>query len=498
MPERDYRAKRDFNATPEPKAKFEGNVDVAEAVPGGRFMIHQHHATRLHYDLRLEFYNGDLPVLASWAVPRNLPREKGEARLAIHVEDHPIEYGEFSGTIPAGNYGAGEVRIFDSGTYEVLEQGPGKLTLRLDGGRLKGEWHLNRTDVKDGKEQWLAILSRWDGPLPESPPAPEPMLASPARNAFDDDGWIFEFKWDGVRALGVCTAETMLISRRRRDITATYPELGGLHDRLVALDAVVDGEIVALSDGRPSFERLQSRMNLQNPRDIEREAARTPVTYVVFDLLYLDGHDLSSEPIEVRKQMLEDVVVPSDKVVVSTWIRGEGSAVNEAAEARRLEGIVAKKLGSIYKPGRRTKEWLKIKSVHEADLVIGGWQPGEGRRSGVFGSLLMGAYDDEGLHFVGSVGTGFDDKTLTRMTDALAEIAQDECPFSTDPRTAGGGSAFGKPIRHPHWVDPCLVAKIEFRELTSGSRLRAPSFKGLRFDKEPEDCTFADLEAAAS
>lgn len=497
MPERDYRAKRDFEATPEPQGRVEGNVDVATARPGTRFVIHQHHATRLHFDLRLEFLNGDLPVLVSWAVPRNLPRAKGEARLAIHVEDHPIEYKDFSGTIPAGNYGAGEVRIFDAGTFEVLEQGPGKLTVRLQGSRLRGEWHLNRTGMQDGKDQWLAFLSSWDRPAPEPPPPAQPMLATPAPAAFDDDGWLFEFKWDGVRALGVCTDRTMLVSRRGNDVTATYPELNRLHERLVALDAVVDGEIVALHQGRPSFERLQSRMNLQNPKDIEQEARRTPVTYVVFDLLYLDGTDLTSRPIEERKRLLEDAVVGSEKVVVSTWVPGDGTAVDEAARARRLEGIVAKKLGSPYKPGRRSREWLKIKAVHEVDLVVGGWQPGEGKRTEVFGSLLMGAHTPEGLRFVGSVGTGFDDKTLHTIMEALSEIEQDECPFAQDPRTMGG-AGFGKPIRDPHWVDPCLVAKVEFRELTSQGRLRAPSFKGLRFDKQPEDCTYAELEAAAA
>ena len=491
--ERDYDAKRAFDATPEPPPSVEGNVDLATAPPGRTFVVHQHHARRLHFDLRLEMMNGPVPVLVSWAVPRNLPTKKGKPHLAIHVEDHPFEYGNFSGTIPEGNYGAGEVRIFDSGTYEVLEQEEGKLTFRLHGGRLRGVWHMNRTRSEEGKDEWLVFLSSDERSAPEPAPPLKPMLSTLARDAFDDAGWIFEPKWDGVRALAVCTDETRLFSRNERDITAAYPELAKLHERLVALGAVVDGEIVAFEDGRPSFERLQSRINLQNAHDVQRATRTIPVAYIAFDVLYLDGRSLIDEAVEERKRLLADLVVPSPVMHVSTFVPGEGVALSDAVKAQRLEGIVAKKLGSPYRPGRRTKEWLKIKVVHDADIVIGGWSPGEGARTRSFGALLVGAYTDEGLRFLGSVGTGFSQTTLEDLVTRLREVTSDSCPFLENPTGLQSG-AFGKPLRDPRWTSPELVARIEFRELTSSARLRAPSFKSLRFDKDPRDCRLEDID----
>lgn len=497
MPGKTYSEKRSFDVTPEPPAAVEGNVDPGAAVPGETFLIHQHHATRLHYDLRLEMLNGATPVLVSWAVPRNLPFTPGEVHLAVHVEDHPFEYGSFSGTIPKGQYGAGEVRIFDHGTYEVLEQEPGKLTIKLDGERMKGVWHLFQTRKKNADEKdWLVRIREDLRGEPDPLPELSPMLATLAREPFDDDRWIFEPKWDGVRALATCgIEETMLVSRTGRDITQTYPELAKFHDRVVAIDAIVDGEIVAMHGGRPSFERLQSRINVQNPHDIQRLMKQIPVTFVVYDLLYLDGKSLLKLPLEERKELLDAAIVPSDKVQVSPVIPGVGTSLFDAAKAQRLEGIVAKKLGCPYRPGRRAKDWLKIKTVMEIDVVIGGWSPGEGARSSTFGSLIVGAYDGDGLRFVGSVGTGFDQGALEDLLPRLQQLETKEMPFATDPRQAAGGSRFGKPIRDPRWISPELVCSVEFRELTSVGKLRAPSYKGLRPDKRPEDCTFAELAA---
>ncbi|MGH2694357.1 MAG: non-homologous end-joining DNA ligase [Actinomycetota bacterium] len=492
---KDYAAKRAFEKTPEPPPQVEGNVDPGRAPSGEHFVIQQHYARRLHHDLRLEMLNGDVPVLVSWAVPRGLPRHKGEPHLAVHVEDHPVDYGSFEGTIPEGEYGAGEVRIFDSGTYELLEQDVGKLSFRLKGDRLRGVYHLNRTRSEEGKDEWLALLSKDQRPPPEPPPDPAPMLATLVRDAFDDDSYLFEFKWDGVRALAVCTEETKILSRNRRDISAGYPELAGLHDRLVCLDAILDGEIVAFEDGRPSFEKLQSRINLVNPRDVERATKSIPVAYIAFDLLYLDGRDLTPFSIEERRDLLEKVVVPSPRVQVSPAVRGEGMTLAQAARARALEGIVAKKLGSPYTTGKRVKHWLKIKVVHEADVVVGGWTRGEGGRASSFGSLLVGAYDEEGLRFLGAVGTGYSDKTLQELMPELRKLETDECPFTEDPRTLPA-SRFGKQIRAANWVRPELVAVVEFRELTSASRLRAPSFKHLRDDKDPSECRYDDLVPA--
>lgn len=489
---KDYAHKRSFDETPEPPPRVAGDVDPGTAPPGQTFVIHQHHATRLHYDLRLEMMNGDVPVLVSWAVPKNLPLKPGRPNLAVHVEDHPFEYGSFSGTIPKGNYGAGEVRIFDNGTYEVLEQEPGKLSFRLHGKRLQGVWHLFQTS-KGNEKDWLVRLRSWEAPDPDPIPDLRPMMATLVPDAFDDENWIFEPKWDGVRALAICQRdETALLSRNQNDITSTYPEFERLHDRLVCNDAIVDGEIVAMHSGRPSFERLQSRINLQNERDIARMAREIPATFIAFDLLYMDGRSLLAEPVEVRKELLDELVVPTDQVQVSPYTECDGTSLFETARKMNLEGIVGKKLGCPYKPGKRVREWIKVKTVYEADLVVGGWSRGEGSRSSTFGSLLVGAYEDGELRFTGSVGTGFTDKLLKEVLPRLQELQTDECPFAVDPRKTGG-SRFGKPIKNPSWVTPNLVARVEFRELTSVGKLRAPSFKGLRSDKDPEECRFEDI-----
>ena len=491
-----YNEKRAFDETPEPEATTSGDVDPARARPGPTFMIHQHHARRLHFDLRLEMMNGPTPVLVSWAVPKNLPIKKGKPHLAVHVEDHPFDYGKFSGTIPAGNYGAGEVRIFDRGTYEVLEQEPGKLTFRLNGERMQGVWHLFKTSKSEEKD-WLVRLRELERPSPDPLPRLEPMQATLVDEAFDDDKWIFEPKWDGVRTLAVCSFdETMLMSRRGNDTTAIYPEFAKLHERLVCLDAIVDGEIVAMAAGRPSFERLQSRINLGNQRDIERATKTIPLTFIAFDLLYLDGKSLLTLPLEDRKRLLQELIVVAENVQVSPYVPGTGRALFEAACEQNLEGIVAKKLGCPYRPGRRGREWLKIKAVHDAELVIGGWSRGEGSRSSSFGALLVGSYDDTGLRYVGSVGTGFSEKTLEALLPRLRDLEVDDCPFTVDPRKVGSGP-FGKVVRDPHWVRPELVAKVEFRELTSTGRLRAPSFKGLDVEKAPQDCVFTELQMQA-
>ncbi|HVF53110.1 MAG TPA: non-homologous end-joining DNA ligase [Actinomycetota bacterium] len=492
MPEKTYSKKRSFDRTPEPQPEVDGNVDPTTARPGPTFMIHQHHARRLHFDLRLEMMNGKVPVLVSWAVPKNLPRARGKPHLAVHVEDHPFEYGSFSGTIPAGNYGAGEVRIFDRGTYEVLEQEEDKLTFRLKGERLQGIWHMVRTHKTNKDNEWLVFLKEQERPDPDPPPEPSPMLATLVAEPFDGDDWLFEVKWDGVRALAVCSDETALYSRNRNDITASYPELHRLHERLVALDAIVDGEVVAMHNGRPSFERLQSRINLQNPKEVERIAKSIPVTFIAFDLLYLDDVSLVSKPIEERKRILEEIVVPSDNVQVSPTTTGDGTSLFEIACAQKLEGIVAKKLGSPYRPGRRTREWLKVKAVYESEVVIGGWSKGEGSRSSTFGSILVGAYSDRGLEFLGSVGTGFTEAVLSEVLKELAKHTTDECPFVEDP--SGTRSRFGKTVKNPQWVRPELVAKVEYREVTSGYRLRAPSFKGLVGKADPSDCRIENLE----
>lgn len=490
--DRDYADKRSFDVTPEPPPEVAGNVDPGTAPPGETFVIHQHFATRLHFDLRLEMRNGSTPVLVSWAVPKNLPFHPGEKHLAVHVEDHPFEYGGFSGTIPAGNYVAGEVRIFDAGPYDLLEQKDGKLTFRLRGRRLQATYHLVRTRLDGGKEQWLAMLRAWHRPTPDPLPPAKPMLATLSGKAFDDEAWAFEPKLDGVRALGVCGEATQLMSRNAADITVAYPELHKVHERLVALDAVLDGEIVAMEKGRPSFERLQSRMHVRNEHDIARLAKTTPVSYVVFDLLYLDGRSLVAETYDERRRLLAEAVVPNDVLQLSTSVPGHGIALFEAAERLGLEGIVAKRRQSPYELGKRSQNWLKVKTTYDADVVIGGWSPGQGNRESSIGALLVGAYEDGALRFVGSVGTGFTERTLASLLTQLKELEQEASPFSPASTAELRSHAPGA-----RWVDPVLVAMVEFRELTSAGKFRAPSYKGLREDKSPAECTYAELVAAA-
>jgi bifunctional non-homologous end joining protein LigD len=487
-----YDEKRAFDATPEPPAEdVAEDVDPLTAPVGSHFVIQQHHATALHHDLRLEMINEDTPVLVSWAVPKGLPRRRGVRHLAIHVEDHPMGYATFSGSIPEGEYGGGEVRIFDHGTYELIDRSDDRLTFRLEGERLAGIWHLVHTGAKDGKDQWLAIMSEDRRPPGDARPPAEPMLATLTAEAFDDPEWVFEPKWDGIRAIAVCGEDTRLISRRNHDITVAYPELHRLGDQVVALDAMLDGEIVALDEGVPSFQRLQQRMHLRDERRIEQIARRIPVTFIVFDLLYLDGEDLTGQPLEQRRRVLEEAIVPSERIQLSPVTEGDGVALFEAAAEQGLEGIMAKRLSSRYRPGARSRDWLKVKIKFDADVVIVGWTEGEGQRAGSLGSLMMAVYDDGELRYVGNVGTGFDRNTLSDAMARLHDLAETASPFLPEVL------ASRPELRKAHWVRPALVAKVEHRQLTTAGRLRSPSFLGFREDKAPEECTFTHLVAEA-
>jgi bifunctional non-homologous end joining protein LigD len=328
----DYAGKRSFDQTPEPEPEVAGDVDPTAARPGNTFVIHQHHARSLHFDLRLEMLNGSTPVLVSWAVPKNLPVRPKQRVLAIHVEDHPFEYGSFSGTIPAGNYGAGEVRIFDTGNYEMLEQKPAKLTFRLKGRRLKGVWHMIQTS-RGEKDQWLAMLGTWEGPEPEPPPVPVPMLASAPEAPFDDPKWAFEPRWSGTRAFAVCERETRILVDGQ-DASSEHPGLERIHERLVVLSAMVDGVIV-------------------------QTGAKSQ--FMAFDLVYLDGRSLADEPWQARREALEEAVVPAGHLQLSPAVVEQGRAVYETSVNAGLEGAVAKKLRSTYQPGP-SEDWLEIRS----------------------------------------------------------------------------------------------------------------------------------------
>jgi bifunctional non-homologous end joining protein LigD len=462
----EYERKRRFDVTPEPPPEVRpGNDEL--------FVIQKHDATRLHYDLRLE-HDG---VLASWAVPRGLPTNADDKRLAVHTEDHPIEYGGFEGWIPEGQYGAGEVRIFDRGRYEALEWKDDKVTFRLEGQRHRGEYHLVKTST-----DWLVFLSKRSvDEQPELPPMYTPMLAEGGHRPFDDDGWRFEPKLDGIRTLAyVATDATRLVSRTGRDQTAIYPELDNLARFVNALHAVIDGEVVAADErGRPSFERLQQRMNLSSPKDIEKARRKLPVVLFAFDLLWLDGRDLSREPLEARRRLLEDIVTMTGPMALTFIVDGEGTSFFESAKQLGFEGIVAKRLGSPYVPGRRTKDWRKIKATNQQDCLILGWTPGTGSRGATFGALLLGAYHDGELVWIGQVGTGFTDGFLRDLMKRLSELEQPDPPVA-DPELAA--------VKGARWVRPELVCEVEYLEMTRVGKLRAPSFKGLRPDKAPADC----------
>jgi bifunctional non-homologous end joining protein LigD len=463
------------------------DVDPLTAPLGSLFVIKQHHATRLHHDFRLEMMSGDTPVLVSWAVPKGLPRRRGQRHLAIRTPDHPMEDADFSGSIPEAEYGGGEVRIFDRGSYEMIERSPDRLTFRLEGERLAGVWHLVRTDSEEGKEQWLAMMREDLRPPRDERHRPDPMLATLATAAFDDPEWGFEPKWDGIRAIAVCDESTRLISRNEHDITVAYPELQRLHEQVVAVEAMLDGEIVAFEEGVPSFQRLQRRMHLRDPRRIEEMTRQIPVAYIVFDLLYLDGHDLTTLPLTERRRRLEEVVVPSEQIQLSPMTEGQGMAMLSAAAGQGLEGIMAKRLSSPYQPGARSRDWLKVKVRFDADVVIVGWTEGEGNRTGSLGSLVMAVYDDQVLRYVGNVGTGFNRDRLDEAMERLHALEQTGPPFRRD-------ELGSRPeLRRAHWVPPALVATVEHRGVTSAGRLRSSSFLGFREDKDPKQCTYDQL-----
>jgi len=494
-----YRAKRDFTRTAEPAPDDgpgddgpgdDGPGDDDEGA-GPRFVVQHHLATRLHHDLRLE-RDG---VAVSFAVPKGLPEAPGVRHLVVPTEDHPLRYLDFSGSIPQGEYGGGEMRIWDHGTYETVEWIDGKITVRLFGRRHTGEYHLFRTGPPGQtaargaggtapKEQWLVTHPAPPERVPAPPPAYEPMLAAAHAPPWAAEGWVYEVKWDGVRVIARTTrpgwgedGATRLSSRAGNDVTAGYPELWPLWERVLAVNAVLDGEVVALDDrGRPSFERLQTRMHLRDAALVGRARARSPVTYVVFDLLAVDGEPLVDRPLADRLALLDDVLVPGASVVRSQPVE-DGRALLAAVTKQGLEGVVGKRLAGRYQPGRRSDDWRKAKALQRLDVTIGGWLPGTGSRRGSFGALLVGCRDDHDtpLRYAGRVGTGFDDAELRRLAAILAEHETDASPFepSTLPPEVTRRAAGAR------WCRPDLVCTVEYLERTSAGRLRAPSYKGL-------------------
>ncbi len=483
-----YRGMRDATKTPEP---------VPAAGPGtgsgNSFVIQEHHARRLHYDVRLE-RDG---VLVSWAVPKGPPTDSGTNHLAVHVEDHPLAYGGFEGTIPAGEYGAGTVRIWDAGSYELSKWREGAEVIATLHGRPDGglggapvTFALIHTDAnnwlmhKMAPPQAAAVPVRRSRGLPPGRLTPMLAVAAEPDSLGTGEGWAFEMKWDGVRALvTIAAGEASITSRNGRDEGPRYPELA---DDLLAIgcsSATLDGEIVALdAGGAPDFGLLQARINLTKPGDIAAAARTTPVRLMLFDLLELDGSSLLDLPYEHRRELLEQLV-PSGlgRVEVPPAFDGDVHAALEASEAFRLEGVVAKRLGSAYLPGRRSDTWLKIKHRRTQSVVIGGWRPGEGRRGGTIGSVLVGVPDGDALRFLGRVGSGFTDAGLTEAQTVLDALASDESPF----RDAPADSA-----RQARWVRPERVAEVGFAAISADGHLRHPVWLGWRPDLDPAEVRF--------
>jgi bifunctional non-homologous end joining protein LigD len=467
-----YRAKRDFHKTAEPDGAGEGQDGAA------RFVVQEHHATRLHWDLRLE-HDG---VLASWAIPNGIPATPADNRLAVHTEDHPLEYLDFHGDIPRGEYGAGTMTIWDHGTFETHLWDDKKVEVTFHGERLSGRYGLfpiGQRGREGSEKDWM--IHRMDPPAdPGRETMPErilPMLAGSGELPAREENWSYEVKWDGVRAIAYLKPGRLrLESRNLNDITETYPEVRGILRDLGMREAVFDGEIVAFGDdGRPSFERLQRRINVSSAGAVRRLSASTPVVYAIFDLLYLDGHSLMALPYEERRARLDALELGGPAWRAPANHPGRGRALLDATKAQGLEGIVAKRLDSRYEPGRRTGAWIKIKHVTRQELVICGWLPGEGRRTDRIGALLMGYWTDDGrLRYAGRVGSGFTERTLNELARTLAPLRRADSPFDDAPKLP----------RNAMYVEPDLVAEVEFREWTTEGVMRAPSFKGLRTDKD--------------
>ena len=465
----EYERKRDFGKTAEPAPKRRRRKQGAP-----RFVVQEHSARRLHWDLRLE-HDG---VAASWAIPNGIPEDPAENRKAVRTEDHPLSYLEWEGEIPAGEYGAGTMRIWDSGTFELEKWEPAKVMVEFAGERLQGRYALFRAG--EDEKDWM--IHRIDPPSRERDPYPEdvvPMLARLSTLPPDADEWAVEVKWDGVRALAYCRpGRVHLQTRNLNDVTAQYPEVKRISRRLGAIDAVLDGELVVFDEGgRPSFELLQQRIHQTEPSVVRRRMESHPVVYVIFDLLYFDGHDLTGLPYERRREVLDSLDLDGESWRTPGYSVGHAEELLEASRAQGLEGMVLKRLDSAYAAGKRNGTWLKVKNTLRQELVIGGWTTGEGRRKDHLGALLVGYYEGEGsgrvLRYGGKVGTGYKQADLEDLAARLAPLAQEDSPFD----------AGGPPPKVAHFVEPRLVAEFEFRELTKEGILRHAAYKGLREDK---------------
>ncbi len=548
----EYKAKRNFRRTAEPSGR---PLKKSADIKGPFFVVQKHDATRLHYDFRLEMDG----VLKSWAVPKGFPTARSDRRLAVQVEDHPIDYSRFEGTIPEGNYGAGTVMVWDIGAYEVSGGNPakalkdGKLHLILRGKKLKGEWTLVRMRPREheDKAQWLLLKSgadlpeiseraddqsaltrrsmkriasddsaQWQSNRAAERRAParreivrqanragsdhcgggtgsgspiklehtrlprrkaafiEPMKAVLVENVPEGDEWVYELKFDGVRALAIKSGKKIeLISRNEKDFTSKFPEVAKALNELPCKEAVLDGEIAALDEeGRSSFQLLQAR---------EMSGKRPPIFYYVFDLIQLDGKDLTGVPLLKRKAMAKALLARlPDTIRFSASIQAQSERVLKEMKARGLEGVIAKRKESKYEIGRRSGAWVKFKWTTQQEFVIGGYSGPRGSRSH-FGALVVGYYEGKKLKFAAKVGTGFNQKLLKSLHQKFQKLVRRNCPFVNLPEKAGqfGRGLTAAEMKRCTWLNPRLVCEIRFAEWTRDDHLRQPAFLGLREDK---------------
>src|SRR5438270_202786 len=566
----EYKRKRDFKKTAEPAGAAEARARKSRA---NRFIIQKHDASRLHYDFRLEMDG----VLKSWAVPKGLPWAQAERHLAVEVEDHPIDYADFEGIIPEGQYGGGTVMVWDRGTYELTPPGDplealrkGKLHVILHGEKAKGEWALIRIRAEGGKNQWLLMKTaggvkpiskkrddqsvksgrtmkqiasardaEWQSNRVDKKDSFKARIAKVARDAslkkkderkiereshrrakrseksFEGQpaglslrdllkarprfvepmkpklvehppttgDWIYELKFDGIRALAIKDGGAVqLVSRNKKELNGRFPEIARAAADFEADECVVDGEVVAMDEeGRSSFQLLQRA---------ELDGKDAPLAFYVFDLLQLNGRSLIGVPLTLRKEGLRQLVPPSGDIIRFSGALGtEAETLLPEIKRRGLEGLLGKQRDSVYEPGRRSGAWIKLKCVNQQEFVIGGYTPPAGARK-YFGALLVGYYDEDHLLFAGKVGTGFDTKSLAAVYKKLQTQKRDSCPFADLPSKQGGewvqGITPGE-MRKYNWVNPKFVCQIKFAEWTRDLKLRQPVFLGLRQDKNPRE-----------
>jgi DNA ligase D-like protein (predicted ligase)/DNA ligase D-like protein (predicted 3'-phosphoesterase) len=456
-----YAKKRSFDKTPEPSP-------AAVIGKGNAFVVHRHHASRLHYDLRLE-QNG---ALKSWAVPKGLPPRPGIMRLAVNVEDHPLEYVHFEGAIPKGEYGGGMMWKFAQGRYEITKQKKDGFYFRLQSRELNAEYRTHRTK----ENQWL--LERVDAPQIDWPRDPiEPMLSRAADRPPESKDWIYEVKWDGIRAMiSLDEGEIRIHGRNRTDLTQQFPELLVAEEAFRATSALFDGEIVCLdADGRPNFRNVIHRMQQKTEGAIERAKAKHPAVCYVFDCLYLDGRAIVHEPLTRRREWLGDAIKKDSAYRVSETVE-DGVAFFEAVKQIGLEGIMAKQRNSIYQPGKRTDAWLKIKTRHTMECIIIGYTQGKGDREGSFGALHLAQASGHEPKYLGKVGAGFDADSLKTVSAELEKLRSTKRPIKEKPLDDARSV----------WVELKLMCEVAFASLTKDGLLREAVFLRLRPDLNGE------------